>query len=200
MFNVLIDELPTEYEGYLINYQYYNGILIDKCLKDKEGLFDDDNYGKLEKLGVALTILFGNGIPPIETAVNGLSWFLSCGNEDQKEVEDTNEYFCFDLDSQRIYSAFRVKYNINLATEKKLHWFEFIYLFNDLSKTAFREIVNIRMMNPSDYKGYSKEVKSEILRQKERFSLNKNIKKKYTEEENKLINEFYDKFVEVNNV
>ena len=39
------------------------------------------------------------------------------------------EYFCFEQDSARIYSAFRVKYNINLATEKNLHWFEFIYLF-----------------------------------------------------------------------
>lgn len=194
MFNILIDDLPTEYEGYLINYQYYNGILIDRCLKDKEKLFESDDYGKLEKLGVALTILFGNGIPPLETAVKGLSWFLSCGSEERLESGNTKEYFCFDLDSQRIYSAFRVKYNINLAHEKNLHWFEFIYLFNDLSKTAFREVVNIRMMKPSDYKGYSKEAKAEILRQKARFSLNKNNKREYTEEENKLINEFYEKF------
>lgn len=191
MFNVLIDELPTEYEGYLINWRYYNGILIDQCLKDREQLFDDDDYGRYEKISTALTILFGNGIPPLETAIKGLSWFMSCGNEDQSGCGDKKEYFCFDIDSQRIYSAFRVKYNINLATEKRLHWFEFIYLFNDLSKTAFREIVNIRMMKPSDYKGYSKEAKAEILRQKAKFSLN-NSTPRYTEAEARLINEFYD--------
>ena len=50
MYNVLTDGLPTEYEGYLINYQYYNGILISQCLNDKHELFSNDDFGKLEKM------------------------------------------------------------------------------------------------------------------------------------------------------
>lgn len=193
MFNILVDGLPKEYEGYLINYQYYNGILINDCLNDDEGLFSNDNEGRLEKMYTAFTILYGNGIPNnIDIALNGLNWFMSCGIEDNKSNPDKTRYFCFNQDSQYIYSAFRTKYHINLATDKNLHWFEFIYLFNDLSKTAFREIVNIRMMKPKDMKHYSKEARLEIMKQKKQFRLvNNGIQNNLSEEEQKKIDEFY---------
>lgn len=193
MYNILIDGLPTEYEGYLINYQYYNGIIIDQCLKNKEGLFTVDDYGTREKIYTALTILFGNGIPEFKLALEGLEWFLSCGKSElrQSSCSDTTEYFNFDVDSDRIYSAFRLKYNINLATEKNLHWFEFIYLFNDLAKTAFREVVNIRMIKPSEYKNYSKEARAEIIKQKKKFALrNESSHRALTDEEAKAIENF----------
>lgn len=194
MFNILIDGLPKEYEGYLINYQYYNGILINNCLNDDECLFSDDDEGRLEKIYTAFTILYGNGIPNnIETALNGLNWFMSCGLEEHKKNTDRTKYFCFNQDSQYIYSAFRTKYNINLAKDIDLHWFEFIYLFNDLNKTAFREIVNIRMMKPSDMKHYSKESRAEIMKQKKQFKLvNNGIQDNLSDEEMKKIDEFYE--------
>lgn len=193
MFNVLVDGLPKEYEGYLINYQYYNGILINDCLNDEEVLFSDDNEGKLEKIYTAFTILYGNGIPNnIEVALDGLTWFMSCGIENNRTPDDKTKYFCFNQDSQYIYSAFRTKYHINLATEKDLHWFEFIYLFNDLSKTAFREIVNIRMMKPKDMKNYSREAKIEIMKQKKQFKLNNNsMQDNLSDEEKKKVDDFY---------
>lgn len=193
MFNILTDLLPREYEGYLINWQFYNGILIDHCLKDRDNLFTTDQQGQLEKIYTAFTILYGNGIPDFQVAFNGLKWFMSCGKENENEDEkNSKECFCFERDSGLIYSAFRVKYNINLASEKNLHWFEFIYLFNDLNKTAFREIVNIRMMKPSDYKHYSKEAKREIIKQKEKFyNSNSNSQNTLSEKEKKLIDEFY---------
>lgn len=191
MFNILTDGLPKEYEGYLINYQYYNGILINDCLNDEEGLFSNDDEGKMEKIYTAFTILYGNGIPnDIELALNGLNWFMSCGIESNQKETDKTKYFCFNQDSQYIYSAFRTKYHINLATEQDLHWFEFIYLFNDLSKTAFREIVNIRMMKPKDMKNYSKEARQEIMKQKNKFKLNNNGIN-LTDEEKKKVDDFY---------
>lgn len=194
MYNILTDGLPKDYDGYLINYQYYNGILINDCLTDDEQLFDNTDNGRLEKIYTAFTILYGNGIPnDIETAISGLNWFMSCGQDnDEQDKKDNTKYFCFNQDSQYIYSAFRTKYNINLAKDTDLHWFEFIYLFNDLSKTAFREIVNIRMMKPNDMKNYSKEAKLEIQKQKEKFKLkNNNIEEYFTDEERKKIDEFY---------
>lgn len=194
MFNILIDGLPKDYEGYLINPEFFNGILISECLKDRENLFGSDDYSKIQKIYTAFTMLYGNGIPPFEIAMNGLKWFLNCGNDIEENSGKSNkEYFDFLLDAPRIYSAFKVKYNINLATEKNLHWFEFIYLFNDLNKTAFREVVNIRMMKPSEYKHYSKEAIAEIKRQKRKFELNKtNLGNNYTQEQNKVIDEFYN--------
>lgn len=193
MFNILVDILPTEYEGYLINYQYYNGILISECLKDNEHLFANDEQGQIEKIYTAFTILYGNGIPnEFETALNGLNWFLSCGKENNTSNEDKTEYFSFEQDSEYIYSAFRVKYNINLAKEKNLHWFEFIYLFNDLAKTSFREIVNLRMIKPSEYKNYSKETVKEIMKQKQKFALKSNNQVYLTDEEKQKIDVFYN--------
>lgn len=202
MFNILTDGLPTEYEGYLINPEFFNGIFISECLKDRNNLFGNDDYSKIQKIYTAFTMLYGNGIPPFEVALKGLKWFLNCGNEEEDNSnKDNKEYFDFLIDAPRIYSAFKVKYNINLATEKKLHWFEFIYLFNDLNKTAFREVVNIRMMKPSEYKHYGKEAIAEIKRQKRKFELNKvNLEKDYTPEQNKLIDEFYNLIGGENNV
>lgn len=193
MFNVLVDILPKEYEGYLINYQYYNGILISECLKDSEGLFSNTDIGKIEKLYTAFTIFYGNGIPSdFELALNGLNWFMSCGKSENINNEDNTEYFSFEQDSEYIYSAFRVKYNINLAKEKDLHWFEFIYLFNDLSKTSFREIVNLRMMKPSEYKHYSKESIREIMKQKEKFALKKKKDISLSDDQKQKIDAFYN--------
>ena len=190
MFNILVDMLPRDYEGYLINYQYFTGILLIECLKDREKIFENNRNGNLEKIYTAFNILYGNGIPDLEKALEGLDWFLNCG-EPHGSKSAGKEYFSFEQDSRYIYSAFRVKYNINLATEKDLHWFEFIYLFNDLSKTAFREIVNIRSMTSKDMKGYSKEMKSRIMEEKRKFALKKdNIEKLSTEEQDK-VDEFY---------
>lgn len=194
MYNILTDGLPKEYDGYLINYQFFNGILINDCLNDDEHLFDNTDSGRLEKIYTAFTILYGNGIPnDIDTAISGLNWFMSCGQDNEQDKKDSTRYFCFNQDSQYIYSAFRTKYNINLAKDTDLHWFEFIYLFNDLSKTAFREIVNIRMMKPNDMKNYSKEAKLEIQKQKEKFKLkNNNIEEYLTDEERKKVDDFYN--------
>lgn len=187
-FNVLIDILPKDYEGYLINYQYYNGILINECLSDREHIFEN----KEDKIYTALTILFGKGIPPIDIAMQGLNWFLSCGKEDFLEHENGKRSFCFTQDSEYIYSAFRLKFGINLAKEKDLHWFEFLYLFNDLSKTAFSNIVGIRTMKSSELKNYSKEACREILAQKKKFALKD--EPIYSEETKQKIDSFYDKF------
>lgn len=93
-----------------------------------------------------------------------------------------------------MYSSFRAKYSINLAKEKDLHWFEFIYLFNDLTKTSFRETVNIRQIKPSQYKNFSPEDKQEILRIKREFSLNTKSRREsseLTKEQRQKMIDFY---------
>lgn len=192
MYNLLIDPLPKEYEGYLIKWQFYNGILISECLSDTE-LFLPDEQGTMQRIYTAFTLLFGNGIPPFEKALSGLKWFLSCGESGEENEEnngDSEQYFSFEDDKNRLFSAFMVKYNINLNKENNLHFFEFIAMMNDLHKTSFRNVVDIRMMSPKDMKNYSREQKQEILALKRKFAIKKALEQHYTDEQKRAIEHF----------
>ena len=48
MFNLLLDALPAEYEGYLIRTDYRIGIQISQALEDEE-------LEPYEKIGIALS-------------------------------------------------------------------------------------------------------------------------------------------------
>ena len=190
--NILIDALPYEYEGYLINPGFQTGILIDQCLSDKSFI---DNR---QQLYTASRLLFGKGIPPIEEAINGLNWFLSAGVPSTKAPivsHETREYktlFSFDQDQYMIYSAFRLRYGINL-NNANLHFFEFIALFNDLANTAFRNVIDLRNMGHTDIKQYSRRDQKKILALKRQFKVvseNKNEPEKQTTKFDKLIEEF----------
>ena len=78
-----------------------------------------------------------------------------------------------------IFSAFMMKYNINL-NKSNMHFFEFLSLFNDLDKTAFRRIVDLRSMTPREMKNFSKEQKQRILKLKEEFALEDNTTQEKT--------------------
>ena len=141
-------------------------------------------------------MLYGRGIPEFDDAIEGLRWFLSCGAEPgiNGEAQQNEEYFSFDEDKERLFSAFMVKYGINLNKADNLHFFEFIALMNDLNKTAFRNVVDLRMMKPKDMKNYSREQKQEILELKKKFAIKKVLEKQYTEEQKRAIDHF-DKLV-----
>lgn len=188
-FNMIIDSLPKSYEGYLINWQFWNGILISDCLSSDD--FTNDDNGQIERMCIAFNLLFGNGVPPYGIAIDGLKWFLNCGAEINAETNKKGEqYFSFDDDKERIFSAFMVKYGINLNKTDDLHWFEFIALMNDLDKTAFRNIVDLRMIKPNDMKNYSKEQKQEIVRQKRHFAIKKSLEQTFTKEQIQAIDKF----------
>ena len=74
--NILIDDLPTDYNGYLINYTFKSGILISECLNDKN--FKDER----EKVYTALRILFGPFFP--------LGWSVRAWSLPQP-MEDTGD-------------------------------------------------------------------------------------------------------------
>lgn len=193
MFNVLIDRFPKEYEGYLIRWQFYNGILISDILAQTKGIASTE-YGQIEKLYSAFEIFYGQGIPPFETALAGLKWFFACG-EEYKEKENEEEskkpqLFSFESDKNRLYSAFLVKYGIDLNVSDDLHWFKFIALLNDLSDTAFRNVVDIRAKTDKEIKKYSKDVQAEIRKQKRIFAIEQALDVKYTPEQNKMIDHF----------
>ena len=54
--NILIDDLPTDYNGYLINYTFKSGILISECLNDNS--FKDERKKYIQHLESCLDEVF----------------------------------------------------------------------------------------------------------------------------------------------
>ncbi len=179
MYNAMLDRLPEDYNGWLIRTDYRIGVQIQLCISDPE-LSDS------ERTGTALYLLYGNGMPDLQTAIDGLSWFLSGGNPSQGgDADDEPAAFSFEYDAGRIVSAFRKVFHIDISREK-LHWFEFLNMMGDLSGTAFTSVIDIRTTDPSDV---DKKRRSEFIRMKQRFALSS----QYTAEEQAEIDEFMER-------
>ena len=73
-----------------------------------------------------------------------------------------------------------MKYGINL-NKSNMHFFEFLPLFNDLDKTAFRRIVDLRRMTSQEIKKYSKEDQLAIRKMKREFALKNRYKNRVQE-------------------
>lgn len=155
---------------------------IQLCISDPE-LSDS------EKTFTALSLLYGNGIPDLQTALEGLSWFMSCGNPADISGEDNEaEVYSFAYDSARIVSSFRKVFGMDISREQ-LHWFAFIPMLGDLTGTAFTDVINIRSTDVSEI---DRKRRSEFLRMKKRFAL----PAQYTAAEEEAISAFMDRLKE----
>lgn len=183
--NPILDGYPEEYEGYLFRTDFRIGIQICMCLEDQEL----DEY---ERVAVALELLFGKGIPDVETAMKALGWYM-CGGilpEKKKRVEDeeddekeAEQSFDFEVDSGRIMTAFLRAYNIDL-TRENMHWFRFLALLGDVGECAFTNVINIRTKKLTST--MSAEQRATYAELKKKYSL-----VEYTEEEQAKIDEFF---------
>lgn len=162
MYNAMLDRLPEDYNGWLIRTDYRIGVQIQLCISDTE--LDDR-----EKTWTALNLLYGNGVPELRTALDGLSWFLSCGAPPSPQDDSGNEtpLYSFDHDAGRIVSGFRKTFGIDISRER-LHWFEFVSMMGDLKDTAFTSVIDIRSTDVSDV---DKKKRAEFNRMKKRFAL-----------------------------
>lgn len=176
MFNILLDKLPNEYEGYLIRPSFRIGMQICLCM-------DDPDYTDEEKAYICLNLLYGNGVPDIETAVKGLQWFMACGNPEHKTVGENKTLFYWDFDAARLFSSFKQTYGIDLH-KVDLHWFEFIAMIGSLDKdSAFQKAVEIRGYDMKDLRGKHRT---------DMQNMKKNLtpEKKLSDEEQKQLDEF----------
>ena len=176
MYNAMLDRLPEDYRGWLIRTDYRIGVQIQLCISDPE-LSDS------EKTGTALYLLYGNGVPDLQTALDGLNWFMSCGNPDPDGGGDNEPpVYSFEQDSGRIVSAFRKVFGMDISRER-LHWFEFVNMLGDLKDTAFTSVIDIRTTDVSEV---DKKRRAEFMRMKKRFALSA----QYTPDEQAEIDEF----------
>lgn len=193
MFNVLLDPLPTEYEGFKIDPDFQIGIQIMQAL-------EDDELTEQERTATALSLLFmqedEEGIPlPLpdaQTAIEGLMWFLTDWSHDRHKKKDEAPVMDFDIDQWRIYSAFWQHYRINLNTAK-LHYWEFMGLLTTLPECAFTRVVDIRSKVITSKMG--KEERAAYKKLKEVYALDKKKEVEYTDSQKEAIDE-YDRMME----
>lgn len=167
MFNVILDRLPTEYNGYPINSDFRIGIQIFQIMNDTELSETEQFYKSCELL---FDVDGMEQYPDIHTMQEGIQWFLSGWymdnpvKDDKKERKDMD----YDIDQWRIFSAFLTQFGINI-NEADMHFWVFMGLLSTLEECAFTRIVDIRTkkidpkMKPSD--------KEELRKVKERYAL-----------------------------
>ena len=158
MFNVLIDRLPDEWQGYKIDTDFKTGIQIMQCLQDEE-------FSEEERMIRAIELLFLDTIPEQQKAEECLTWYMNEFNHDNKSKSKKDDViaFDFDIDQWRIYSAFRRQYQINLNTAK-LHWFEFMGLLMNLEECSFTRVVDIRLRKQDPKAGREEKQKLQELK------------------------------------
>ena len=177
MFDVLLDPLPEDYEGYLIRSDYRIGIQISLCLQDGE-LSEND------RVFCAACLLFGKGLPPLETAVEGLAWFMRCGVDAQDRPGKAKQCIWFDFDAGRICSSFRKSFGLDIH-KQKMHWFEFMELLGCVDEdSALSHAIQIRSTDTSAMQPKQR-AKWEKLKQR------LTPPTKYTAEEQAAIDEFW---------
>lgn len=173
MYNALLDRLPEDYNGWLIRTDYRIGIQLQLCISDH----DLDDY---TRTATALNLLYGRGMPDFETAIEGLSWFMSCGKPIAPQDDAGPEVYSFEYDDARLVSAFQKVFHIDISRER-MHWFQFVPMLADLQGTAFASVIDIRTTSASDVDAKKR---AEFMRMKNRFAL----PNQYTAEETAAIN------------
>lgn len=170
MFNIMLDKLPTEYEGYPINSDFRIGIQMFQALSDNE-------LSDMEKICKACELLFDvegvESFPDFTTMQKGMQWFLSDWYTDNTKKKDKEEHddmdydkeerkdMDYDIDQWRIYSAFLTQFGIDLNAVD-MHFWVFMGLLSTLEECAFTRVVDIRTrkidpkMKPSDKKALEK--------------------------------------------
>jgi hypothetical protein len=157
--NLLIDKLPTDYEGLKIDTNFRSFILF-------ELLMQDSSLKKEEKIMLALNLFFKDeefeNVDEIKKAIKAILWFYTLGkSEDKKEIkrkEKTVEkkqkaIYSFEYDSNLIYSAFLSQYRLDLNEIDYLHWWKFRSLFEGLNEeNRICEIMEYRAVDLSKIK------------------------------------------------
>ena len=168
--NLLIDKLPTDYEGLKINTNFRSFILFELLMQDNS--IDTEN-----KILLSLNLFFEEPPKDLKKAIDGILWLYRCGEEEKKpkkvskqEEPRKKQIFSFEYDAKYIYSAFLDQYGLDLNEIDYLHWFKFKALFEGLkSDNKICEIMGYRAIDLSKIK--DKEQKQHYKRLQREFAL-----------------------------
>lgn len=168
MFNILLDSLPHDWNGYEVDMDFQTGIQVSQCLNDPD-------LSKQEKLITAVSLMFPGEYPRTSEEIEEvLNWYLNGWNHDNihKSKKSDVVLMDFDVDQWRIYAAFRSQYGINL-NRQRLHFWEFMGLLSNLEECAFTRVISIRdkkitsKMSKEEKEAYSNAKKMYAIRREE---------------------------------
>lgn len=116
----------------------------------------DDRVSDKDKTIKALRLYFPELPHDLNSAVDMLLWFYSCGKSkdaSQKKIRSKRSYeqiYSFEYDDDYIFSAFMNQYGIDLQEIEYLHWWKFRAMFNSLTEdNQFVKIMQYRSMDIS---------------------------------------------------
>ena len=143
--NLLIDKLPTDYEGLKINTNFRSFILFELLMQDNE-------ISQKDKILLTLSYFFDERPKDVKKAIEGVLWFYRCGEKEKHSKSGGNgkqkQIYSFEHDAKYIYSAFLDQYGIDLNEIDYLHWFKFRALFEGLkSDNKICEIMGYRAID-----------------------------------------------------
>ena len=163
--NILIDKLPTEYEGLKVDTNFRSFILF-------ELLMQDNKLGKKDKIALALQLFYDPVPQDIKKAIDGILWFYT---RNSKKYANSNSFNNSSLDIYEnkiinIYTAFLDQYGIDLNEIEYLHWFKFKAMFEGLkSDNKICEIMGYRAININKIK--NKEEKDKYKKLQKEWAL-----------------------------
>lgn len=182
-FNILLDALPEDWNGYPIESDFQTGILIQMALSD-------ETLSPSEQFYSAYDLLFPKEQPPFNEALEAIIWFLNGWYTDNlgKAKEDKVPVTDWQVDQWRIWAAFKHQYGIDLNKEP-LHFWAFMALLSCLDECAYTRIADIRGKK-LDGK-MTMEEREAYIRLKALYALDKKPQAaEYSEEEKQKIDAF----------
>lgn len=177
--NLLIDKLPTDYEGLKINTNFRSFILFELLMQDNE-------ISQKDKILLTLSYFFDERPKDVKKAIEGVLWFYRCGEKEKHSKSGENrkqkQIYSFEHDAKYIYSAFLDQYGIDLNEIDYLHWFKFRALFEGLkSDNKICEIMGYRAIDLNKIK--DKEEKKKYRKLQREFALPDNRSKEEKEQD-----------------
>ena len=177
---------PTEIEvngrTYKINTDYRVALACFKAI-------EDDSINDTERALAIITLLLGKDVryKDYEECLNKCAIYLRCGKEENDDINEADMDYL--QDEEIIRTSIRQCYHENI-NEKYLHWWEYNELIEGLTEeTALSQIRELRSYDLSDETDEKR--KKQIQKAKNRVALKKhNVKKEFTEEEIKNMEEF----------
>lgn len=163
--NLLVDKLPTEYRGLKVDTNFRSFILFELLMQDNE-------IKKEDKIALALNIFYKDPITDLKTAIDGILWFYSMGESENKKnngkgtKERSKVVYSYEHDAKYIYSAFLDQYGVDLNEIDDLHWFKFKAMFEGLkSENKICEIMGYRAIDLNKIKDKEERKRYKKLKQ-----------------------------------
>lgn len=185
MINCLMDDLPTEWNGYELNTHHAIGIQIYQILESEE-------LNEFEKENQIVKLLFLNDVP--NNYKECVEWFMNNWNHDKSTVKKRDKRILdFDVDQWRIYSDFLAIYGIDML-HTELHFWQFMGLLWNMpyKQSSFLQVVAIREKKITSK--MDREERKQLEEAQKTYDLGSTIAKTLTIEQEDKIDRFDKKF------